>query len=147
MISKEEMSKTVCSSNMLLFDDGSSMETSSSVRHAASPDPYKKALAILRYWTIKLQLAVEQFNFTRNKLIVKAKNSLKFRDPPLPRTDAIDKLKQLKKIVEEVQKQYERAEADVLAAKPIQMTRAEEADAHIVTCIEEFISEVGQIEI
>jgi hypothetical protein len=130
----------------LLFPDGSSKERLSGVKHEPSPDPYQAALAIARYWQIKLDLAVQEFSHCKTKLLGQTKAALRQQTPP-PGAEQLDRLQLLKARVEVLKQQFEKVEADVESAKPDNLRGKEELAAQNAQNCADAASAIQSIEV
>lgn len=116
------LSSAILEDGWLLFPDGCSRERHPwGVQHTPS-NPFERSKRIVKYWELRLQLTVEQFQFFRQQLLGKTKvaQAATFSPPP-PRKEEIEKLKELQKKVLTCQKQLSKAKAAVEDSTPEQI--------------------------
>ncbi|MHC4397630.1 MAG: hypothetical protein ACYS1A_18460, partial [Planctomycetota bacterium] len=107
-----------------IFPDGSATEEISSVRHAPSADPYRRALAVLRFWQLRLDYAVQEFTHHKANLFNATQARFRNNQTP-PDVEAIGKLLLLKEKVNVIKCKLEEVERDAADCKPDNLKRNE----------------------
>lgn len=112
-------------SNWFIFADGSAIAEISNDKRNPPADPYQRALAIRRFWELRLKLAVQEFTHHRNSLLAGVKARLINNQPP-PDVEQIGKLLLLQEKVAVIKSKLQEVEQDVADAKPDNMKRNEQ---------------------
>ena len=86
----------------LLFQDGAMRQSNrDGLLQEPSPDPCVRLKAILKFWSIKLQLAVQEFDAVKNQHLMLIRSKLKIVGNP-GGTDSSAAIEALKKLQEKV---------------------------------------------
>jgi hypothetical protein len=133
----------------LLYEDGAQRELNPLGAYVEpSDDPYQRALAVLKYWQIKLRLAVDRFHDEKAMLRGHVNSIMQDRFPPAPPSK--EKIKELKVMRDEckrLQKCVEDAEQALEKAKPDSMKASEQRAAENHLAAQDFMAELGKVEI
>jgi hypothetical protein len=140
----------VClNSAWLLFEDGAKRETNPLGPLVEPPeDSWQRSQAVARYWEVKTQLAVEEFNNLRQNLLAHCKTMAgqKISAPP-PSEQELARLITLKKKVHKYQRQLHEALENVEASKPEGLKQKEEMYEENRQANLAYLNRVSEIEV
>lgn len=133
----------------LLFADGASREIDPFGLLAEPPqDVYKCNQFKVKYHTIKLELAAEEFSVLKQSVMAHTKVILRDRScSGAPGREAVERLKELQKKVRACQRNLDEAKDNLEKSKPACLIQREVSNEHNRRKAEEFLSEIEKIEI
>lgn len=141
----------VVDGGFLLFEDGAAREVNPLGRLMGPPtDSLQLATRIARYWKVKLDLAVEEFDHYRQHHLTAAKIAVGQQAVPAPleqKEKILAHLKELQKKVRHCQKQLEKAEAQVQEHQPQRIQQMAEQNEAFRLEAENLITEIQSIEL
>ena len=106
----------------LIFADGAVRENASmGIMKPPPENDYERWKLICKFWEVKLELAIGEFDHKKQTYITAASYALKEPRPgglPCEQDEAIEELKELKKKVSYCQRKFEQAQAEVEKLTP-----------------------------
>lgn len=111
-------------------------------------DPYERALAIKKYWEVRLSHAVKKFQKLRDSLRARARNELLSSTPgPPPSRDELEELKKLRAEVKKLQDTLEMAESECEKLKPQPRKDFEQRSERNRAECQSFLEATGKVEV
>ena len=120
----------VCDGNWCIFRDGACRERSAYGQMRPPPEnPRERGKLLVRYWGIRTELAVQEFDDRKTALLAEARNQLEqpgnVGGPAHDVEKACAELNELKKKVTTCRAELERVQAEVEAAQPEKRQQAD----------------------
>lgn len=133
----------------VLFEDGARREVSPWGRLIPPPtDLYEKLQWVLKYRQIKLDLAIQQFDYQKSRFLLEAAACRKIGNAPNFTAEAAEnELKKLQKRVGFCRHAVKETETKLEAAKPQRLKGSERCDAEVAARTEELINSIKSIEV
>lgn len=138
----------ICLNGWLYFSDGCYREVNPLGARVTPTDPYQRAKLVVKYWELKVDLALEEFTNFKQKLLFFTNNchNRQICAPP-PENDAIAKLESLKLKVQDYRLELQQAEENVKNNKPDEMVRREEVNDQLRKKCEDVLEKIRAVEI
>jgi hypothetical protein len=135
---------------LIIYQDGASRENHALGALREPPEnPYERYRFIIKFWEVKLSLAVELFDVQKRRWLGQAKDQLNQNGntggPPETTDDAVLTLNELKRKAKYCQSKLEAAKAELERAKPVSLR--DDIGQQNRQRIEDFVMAIEKIEI